>query len=290
MKQGLRCTLVLQIKHPMDAAHDAAKFSRKSSRELSKPIRLAGSALGTRAHICAFFNDPEDGYRVLLPFVQDGFERGEKIVHAIDPERRAEHLGRLATGGIDVNTLLLDGRFELRTSSDTHLLVDDEVGRLKACVNDLISVLALPAVWTDLEPRQIIKALLDALMGILRLDVVYAELKDPAGDAPVEVVRYALPEHSTFVRLDISRALNNCLKEDFHSSPPVLKGSTGELSIVPLRLGLRNELGWVLAASRRADFPTETERLLLNVAANQAATGCKRHGSYRSKRGGFRNI
>jgi len=106
----------------MDAADDAVKFPGKSSRELSKPIRLAESALGTRPHICAFFNDPEDEYRVLLPFVQDGFERGEKIVHTIDPERRAEHLGRLATGGIDVKTLLRDGRYELRTWSNTHLL------------------------------------------------------------------------------------------------------------------------------------------------------------------------
>jgi PAS domain-containing protein len=41
---------------------------------------------------------------------------------------------------------------------------------------------------------------------------------------------------------------------------------------VPLRLGLRNE-GLVVAGSHRADFPGETERLLLSVAANQAAIG-----------------
>lgn len=106
----------------MDAADDTVKFSGKSSRELSKPMRLAGSTLDTRPHICAFFNDPDDEYRVLLPFVQDGFERGEKIVYTIDPERRAEHLGRWTAEGIDVKTLLLNGRFELRTWSDTHML------------------------------------------------------------------------------------------------------------------------------------------------------------------------
>jgi hypothetical protein len=152
-------------------------------------------------------------------------------------------------------------------------LVDDEVGRLKACVNDLISVLALPAIWTGLEPRQIITALLDVLMGILRLDVVYAEVKDPAGGAPINLVRHVPSQSPTVGRLDISRALNNWLKEDFRPSSLVLKDSTGDLSIVPLRLGLQNELGWVVAASRRADFPTETERLLLNVATNQTAIG-----------------
>src|SRR5262249_36846470 len=142
-------------------------------------------------------------------------------------------------------------------------LVDHEVGRLKTCINELISVLALPALWTDLEPRQIITTLIDALMGILRLDVVYAEVKDPAGGGPIEMMRHASPDNSTVGRLDISKTLNEWLKEDFGRPSLVLKHSTGNLSTVPLRLGLQNELGWVVAASRRADFPTEIERLLL---------------------------
>jgi hypothetical protein len=90
--------------------------------EGSGQIRLAGSILGKACHVCAFFNNRDEEYRVLLPFVRDGLDRGEKIVHTIDPERRREHLERLAAGGIDVATLVQDGRFELRTWSDTHLL------------------------------------------------------------------------------------------------------------------------------------------------------------------------
>lgn len=149
----------------------------------------------------------------------------------------------------------------------------DEVERLKACVNDLISVLALPALWTDLEPHQIITGLLDALMGILRLDAVYAEVRPPSGGAPINLMRDVLFENSEVGRLDISRALNSWLKQDLRPSSLVLKYSAGDLSAVPLQLGLQNELGWIVAASRRADFPTETERLLLGVAANQAAIG-----------------
>ena len=37
----------------------------------------------------------------------------------------------------------------------------DEIKNLKACINDLISVLALPAIWTGREPSQIISTLLD---------------------------------------------------------------------------------------------------------------------------------
>ena len=42
---------------------------------------------------------------------------------------------------------------------------------------------------------------------------------------------------------------------------------------MPLQLGLHAEIGVIVAGSRRADFPQQTERLVLNIAANQAAIG-----------------
>jgi hypothetical protein len=43
----------------------------------------------------------------------------------------------------------------------------DEIRNLKACINDLISILALPAIWTGRDPTQIINTLLDVLLGML---------------------------------------------------------------------------------------------------------------------------
>ena len=44
----------------------------------------------------------------------------------------------------------------------------DEIKRLKACINDLVSVLTLPAIWSGREePSQIGSTLLDALLGLL---------------------------------------------------------------------------------------------------------------------------
>jgi transcriptional regulator with GAF, ATPase, and Fis domain len=152
-------------------------------------------------------------------------------------------------------------------------LIGDEVGRLKACINDLTGLLALPAIWTGRGPHEIITALLEVLTGILRLDVAYAEVNDPVAGTPIKVMRDLLQGHSTVKSPDISLALNNWLKEDFRPSSLVLKHSTGDLSTVPMRLGIQNELGWVVVASRRTDFPNETERLLLSVATNQTAIG-----------------
>jgi len=50
-------------------------------------------------------------------------------------------------------------------------------------------------------------------------------------------------------------------------------GGAGDVSIVRLPLGLHDDLGILVAGSSRLDFPTEFERFLLQVAANQAAIG-----------------
>ena len=93
---------------------DAGKPSGSGNR----PIRLAGANLGDRAHICGFFSSREDAYRVLLPFVQEGLESGQKVVHTVDPRRREEHVRWLGISGIDVKR---NNQFELRDWADSHL-------------------------------------------------------------------------------------------------------------------------------------------------------------------------
>jgi len=60
------------------------------------PISLAGSQLGNTRHVCALFNSEEEEYRVLLPFIKDGFTCGDKAVHVVNPNQRDDHLQRLA--------------------------------------------------------------------------------------------------------------------------------------------------------------------------------------------------
>jgi hypothetical protein len=47
---------------------------------ITPPISLGSQLPGTR-HVCKFFNSDEKEYRVLLPFIKDGFEDGHKAVH-----------------------------------------------------------------------------------------------------------------------------------------------------------------------------------------------------------------
>jgi PAS domain S-box-containing protein len=148
----------------------------------------------------------------------------------------------------------------------------DTIKRLQGCISDLTSVLALPALWTGNEPSQIINTLLDGLVGMLRLDFAYGRLSN---GPPVEVLRLAQRQTPLTPPEEIGRALNPWLTGSPHDAPISIPNpiGAGEVLIAPLGLGFHDEIGVVVAASRRRDFPTTIETLLLRVAANQAAIG-----------------
>ncbi|MBS0204200.1 MAG: MEDS domain-containing protein [Planctomycetes bacterium] len=85
------------------------------------PIPFAGSQLGEVRHVCAFFNSADEEYRVLLPFIKDGFECGHKAVHVVNPNRCQDHLQQLTAAGIDAPAAQRSGQLELRTNVETYL-------------------------------------------------------------------------------------------------------------------------------------------------------------------------
>src|SRR5271165_1986952 len=85
------------------------------------PISFAGSQLAETRHVCAFFHTEEEEYRVLLPFIKDGFACGHKAVHVVNPDQRSEHLERLIAAGIDPAAAEQTGQLELRINTETYL-------------------------------------------------------------------------------------------------------------------------------------------------------------------------
>jgi hypothetical protein len=90
-------------------------------KKSTAPISLAGSQLDEVRHVCAFFNDDDEEYRVLLPFIKDGLERGDKAVHVVNPDQRHDHLQRLAAAGIDAAAAQQSGQFELKINTEAYL-------------------------------------------------------------------------------------------------------------------------------------------------------------------------
>ena len=84
-------------------------------------IPLAGSQLDATRHVCAFFNSDDEEYRVLLPFIRDGFQCGHKAIHVVNSHQRDDHLQRLAQAGIDSAVALQNGQLELRSNVETYL-------------------------------------------------------------------------------------------------------------------------------------------------------------------------
>ena len=87
----------------------------------TKQVRLAGSVLDRSRHVCAFFHSKEEEYRVLLPFIKQGFEHGDRAFHIVDPRHRPEHLRRLQKGGIDVAGAERTGQLEVRRWEEAQL-------------------------------------------------------------------------------------------------------------------------------------------------------------------------
>ena len=87
-------------------------------------IHVADGVLGKQCHICAFFNGFDEQHRVLRSFIKEGFERGDKAFHIVDPELREDHLKRLAEAGIDVEQAIETGQLELRRWQDAYLRDD----------------------------------------------------------------------------------------------------------------------------------------------------------------------
>ncbi len=90
------------------------------------PIHFAGSQFGDQRHVCAFFRNPEEKYRMLLPFIKDGFDCGDRAFHVVDPDRRAEHLQRLESAGIDTARAESSGQLKVCGWDEAHI---DPTGR-----------------------------------------------------------------------------------------------------------------------------------------------------------------
>jgi hypothetical protein len=76
-------------------------------------VQVAGTILGQHRHICAFFNSLDEQHRVLGSFIKDGFDRGDKAFHLVDPELRDDHLRRLAEAGVNVQEAMGVGQLEV---------------------------------------------------------------------------------------------------------------------------------------------------------------------------------
>jgi PAS domain S-box-containing protein len=146
---------------------------------------------------------------------------------------------------------------------------DAEILALRTVLRDLVALSAIPTAWVGRQPTAVAAGLADALIRLLQLDFVFVRLlvSNAVGDA-VEVTRgntwKAFPEW-------LARHLD---KSGRLSARKIISGGNGGAEPsrgVVIPIGVNAEGGVVAAACDRIEFPTETDQLLLCLAANHAA-------------------
>ncbi|MBZ9885090.1 PAS domain-containing protein [Mesorhizobium sp. CA10] len=147
----------------------------------------------------------------------------------------------------------------------------EENQRLKRSMNDLVSLLALPAICVGEDPVHIASTLLDVLSAMLPVDFVYARLFDTDGACPNEIVRVG--QACALGMSEIGKALDHLLGETESNWPSSARMDVGVggVFLAVARLGLEGEAGVLVVGSAKADFPSQSDQLLLSVAANQAS-------------------
>jgi hypothetical protein len=78
-----------------------------------KSVRLFGENLDEGMHICTFFRTSAERYRVLMPFIREGMEQGDRAFHIVNPSLRSEHAQRIAEAGIDAARAEVEGQLEI---------------------------------------------------------------------------------------------------------------------------------------------------------------------------------
>jgi hypothetical protein len=78
-----------------------------------KSVRLFGEQLDEGMHICTFFRSSAEKYRVLMPFIHEGMEQGDRAFHIVNPSLRGEHAQRIAEAGIDTAQAEAEGQLEI---------------------------------------------------------------------------------------------------------------------------------------------------------------------------------
>jgi len=147
----------------------------------------------------------------------------------------------------------------------------DENLRLRAALRDLVALSTIPAGWIGIEPRTIAAGLADILAESLCFDFAFVRLLDTTGGATIDVTR----GRATRQFLDWLQAQFSTLDESLRKQiiPNVVGFDDGLKSLrgIVVPIGFNAYAGLVAVGCERNDFPTETDRMLLTVAANHAA-------------------
>jgi hypothetical protein len=84
-------------------------------------MQLAQTLIETRCHVCAFFHQSNEECKILVPFLKEGIDAGDRAVEFVNAESQPDHIRRLTEAGAPVKRALSRGQIDLRVWEETYL-------------------------------------------------------------------------------------------------------------------------------------------------------------------------
>jgi PAS domain S-box-containing protein len=144
---------------------------------------------------------------------------------------------------------------------------------LRRRVRDVIALSTLSAAWSRTDSPEIADSLADILDRMLSVDFLYVRVNGADGRPMYETVSRHSGTKDARALQKVAESLAPWLRQSA-ATPSTIAHPLGDgevhLAIAPL--GVDGECGLLAAGSTNPGFPGEEDRLLLGVAANQAAT------------------
>lgn len=86
-----------------------------------QPLTLCGEILYAPIHVCAFFDSRDEQYNVILPYIEEGLDRKEKVINILERACHHEHCERLSNAGIAIEHKSVSKQLNILASEDTYL-------------------------------------------------------------------------------------------------------------------------------------------------------------------------
>jgi len=147
---------------------------------------------------------------------------------------------------------------------------------LRRCIRDLLALSTLPAILKTFDPYRIADSVAAALASMLDSDFVYILLPGKREDPVIEIARSGrgiAADSLAAIRAALRDVSLTPLSEQVLAVPNPI--GAGILRIVSAPIGFGDD-AIIVVGSRRSDFPTAAQRLLLGIAANEATIALQR--------------
>ena len=136
---------------------------------------------------------------------------------------------------------------------------------IRRCIRDLVALSSLPALWIKADARQIAESIGMLAVSILDADSAYVFLHDPEFES---LYHHQSSDERSLDAAELRKRYRPNTMYEIDDGIARLRASC-----VPIG---REPGSGLMVLSRRSGFPTDTERTLLRVAANQAAAAIER--------------